>query len=81
MDDPSQFTIPKAVIEGFESHELCHNLGAHLSASAWRPQRCLVGQEPAHAVVLKASGEATHRIRVEVWFLGPLRGRNVGKED
>lgn len=31
--------------------------------------------------MLEATRESTHRIRVEVRFLGPLGGRVVGKED
>jgi hypothetical protein len=81
MDNASKLAIPESVIESFEAVYLCHNLCAHMAASAWCHQCRLVREKPAHAVLLEAPREATHCIGVKVRFLGPVSGRIVGKED
>ena len=81
MDDPSQLAILEPVTERFESGHFCDHLFGHVSAPAGGDHLRLVRQEPEHALLLEAPRESTHRIRVEVRFLGPLGGSGVCKED
>jgi len=77
QDDASQFAILKAVVEAFKSLEFLDHLIGHATTAASRDDLHGAGDEPEHALLLKAPFETAHRFGMHPGFLGALGGSAI----
>ena len=80
MDNARQLAILEPIIKAFRAGNLLEDGFRDLSPPAGTHHVHRVGEEPQHALLLKASGEPPHRVRMEVGFLCPLAHGPIFKE-
>ena len=81
QEDTREFSVPKAVIEAFESLELLDGLVRHPPLAADREDLERLREQAQHALCLKAALESADRFGMGVGFLGPLVGGALLQED
>jgi hypothetical protein len=81
IDDADKFSIRKPVVKAFESLEfLDHGVRHPVTAPRWDDFDG-VGEQTAHALLLKAALEGADRFRMGVRFFSPLDGGAIVEED
>ena len=78
--DAGELAIMKAAIERFEPVNLLADSIGNPGGSTASCHLKVFGYEPQHAPLVEAALEGADGVRMGLRFLGPLRGRPIGKE-
>ena len=78
--DAGEFAVMKAGIERFQPvNLLADGIGNPCGSAAGRHLE-IRGHQPQHPLLAEAALEGAHGVRMGLRFLGPLRGRAIGKQ-